>query len=168
MNAYDRRLAAIHEAGHALIAVYLGYRADAWVHPNETDEPLAEKTWLGHVAVHDRPRSCAHPHSRMIAIAGMVAEILWKHGHDDEYGEPYGWEDHLFDEDCMSFSDWRNADCEPGQPDEDLFDVVAEVARLFMGDYWPILTDMSRTLMGDTESIYTFRPPTVRDRKEAA
>lgn len=168
MKAYDRRLAAIHEGGHALMAVYLGYTADAWIHPNETDELIAEKTWLGHATVHDRPRSCAHPHNRMIAVAGMVAETLWKNGRDEEYAEPYGWEGILLDEDCMSFSDWWNTNCEPGQPDDDLYDVVAEVAGLFMGDYWPILTDMSRTLMSDTGSVHGFKPVEDRDRKDAA
>jgi hypothetical protein len=138
--------------------VHLGYTAEAWIHANETDDALAEKTWLGHVKVHDRPLSCAHPHSRMIAVAGMVAERMWKHGHDEEYAEPYGWEDWLFDEDSMSPSDWWNTGCKPGDPDDGLFDVAAEVAQLFMGSLWPVLAYMSRVLMSDTESIHTFEP----------
>lgn len=168
MEAYDRRVSAIHEAGHALMAVCLGYGADAWVHPNETGEPLAEKTWIGHMIWRNRPVEYGHPHARMIAVAGMVAETLWKNGHDEEYAEPYGWEDHLFDEDSMSYSDWRLAGCEPGEPDDILCDVVAEVASLFMGDLWPVLTDMSRTLMSDTGSIHGFKPAEDCDCKEAA
>lgn len=168
IKAYDRRLAAIHEAGHAVIAVSLGYTADAWIYPNETAEPMVEKTWLGHVTVHDRPRSCDHPHNRMVAVAGMVAETLWKNGHDEDYAAPYGWEDYLFDEDCMSFSDWWNADCEPGQPDEDLFDIVAEVARLLMGDNWPSLLRMSRVMMGDPERVHQFSHLTPMPTRDAA
>jgi hypothetical protein len=168
MNAYDRRLSAIHEAGHVIMAVYLGYTASAWIHTNETRDPLAEKTWLGHATVPDRPRACDHPHNRMIAVAGMVAERLWKNGHDEEYAEPYGWEDILWDEECMSFSDWWNADCEPGEPDGGLYDVVAEVAGLFMGDLWSDLTDTARVLMTEPETGHTFRPAVNTGSRDAA
>lgn len=164
VRAYDRRLSAVHEAGHALMAVYLGYTADAWIHPNATSESLAEKTWVGHMTLHDRPVEREHPHTRMIAVAGMVAETLWKNGHDEEYAEPYGWEDYLFDENSMSYSDWKLANCGPGEPDDDLFDVVAKVAAIFMGELWLVLTDMSRRLMGDGGSVHTFSPVTDRRR----
>lgn len=156
--AYDRRLSAIHEAGHAMMAVYLGYTADAWIHPNESDAPLAEKTWVGHMTLYNKPPEDDHPHTRMIAVAGMVAETLWKNGHDEEYAEPYGWEDYLLDENSMSPSDWRLSNCVPGDPDEDLCDFAAEAAKLFMGGLWAELTDLSRVLMGDPESICAFEP----------
>ncbi|WP_438748376.1 hypothetical protein [Pararhizobium sp. O133] len=156
MEAYDRRLAAIHEAGHALMAIHLGYTADAWIHRNETVDHLREKTWLGHMTMYDLPTVSDHQHVRMVAVAGMVAETLWKCGHDEEYADPWGWEDYLLDEDSMSPSDWRLAGCAPGEPDDDLFDVVAQVGMLFMGDLWSTLTRMSRSLMGDAESIHSF------------
>lgn len=164
VKAYDRRLAAIHEAGHALMAVHLGYNADAWIYPHETDEPLAEKTWLGHMTIRGGPAEDDHPHNRIVAVAGMVAETLWKNGHDEDYAEPYGWEDHLLDEDSMSFSDWRLACCEPGEPDDGLYDVVAEVASLFMGDLWNALTAMSRVLMSDADAIHSFGAVTRKGR----
>lgn len=156
MEAYDRRLAAIHEAGHALVAIHLGYKADAWIHRNETADPLREKTWVGHMTMHDLPNELDHPDVRMVAVAGLVAETLWKCGHDEEYADPWGWEDHLLDEDSMSRSDWRLAGCAPGEPDDELFDVVAQVGALFMGELWSTLTRMSRTLISDTESIHSF------------
>lgn len=156
IKAYDRRSAAIHEAGHALMAVELGYDADAWIYAHETSDPLDEKTWLGHTTIHGGPGDYGHPHSRMVAVAGMVAEILWKNGRNDDYAEPYGWEDYLMDGGSMSYSDWRMADCEPGEPDADLFEVTAKVGRLFMSELWPTLTEMSRMLMSETDIIYTF------------
>lgn len=138
------------------MAVYLGYRADAWVHPNQTIDPLGEKTWLGHMTMYNRPVADSHPHTRMIAVAGMIAETLWKNGHDEEYLDPWGWECYLLDEDSMSPSDWRLAGCEPGEPDDDLFHIASEVAELLMTELWSGLTGIARTLMSDTEAIHSF------------
>ena len=156
VNAYDRRIAAIHEAGHVLMALHLGYQADAWIHQHKTSRPLEEKTWVGHMVLHDRPEDLRHPDVRMIAVAGLVAEILWKTGHDEEYADQWGWECYLLDEDSMSPSDWRLAGCEPGDPDDNLFQTTAEVAKLFLTDLWPDLVGISRTLMSDTEAIHSF------------
>ncbi|KQR77598.1 hypothetical protein [Rhizobium sp. Leaf341] len=155
-QAYDRRLAAIHEAGHVLMAIHLGYRAKAWVNPNETGDPFGEKTWVGHMTMRGMPEERDHPHVRMVAVAGMVAEELWKNGHDEEYAETWRWEDALKDEDIMSYSDWRLAGCEPGEPDDDLHQVVATVAALFMHHLWTQLTGISRVLMSETQSIHSF------------
>ena len=153
IHAYDRRMAAIHEAGHALMAVHLGYAADAWIYPRNEENTLELKTWVGHVCIHG---GASRPHNRLIAVAGMVAEIIWKNGHHEDYAHAYGWEDYLLDGDAMSFSDWRLADCSPGEPDDDLHEVTAEVGALFMSDLWPALTDISRVLMSDSDSIFTF------------
>ena len=161
-SAYDRRLAAIHEAGHAIMALFLGYDADVWIHRNETSAPRDEKLWIGHMTIRHDLSEVRRSDVRMIAVAGMVAETLWKNGHDEEYAEPYGWDDILWDDACMSPSDWRLAGYEPGEPDDDLFSVVAGVAGLFMSDLWPVLTDLSRTLMGDTETIHSFVSRTPR------
>ncbi len=156
IQAYDRRLAAIHESGHALVSLHLGYDADAWIYPREISDPLSEKTWAGHATMRNMPIECHHPHRRMVAIAGMVAERIWQSGYDEDYVEPYGWEDHLRDEDCMSPADWRFANCEPGEPDDDLYDLAGKVAGLLMTDLWPGLLSVSRALMRDTESIHSF------------
>src|ERR1700721_3897527 len=72
--ARDRRRAAIHEAGHLVIAEHVGLRCGlARIFPNP--EPLAglfEKTWLGQVSY----RPCQHVSTikcRMVAVAGAVA-----------------------------------------------------------------------------------------------
>jgi hypothetical protein len=56
----------------------------------------------------------------------------------------------------MSCSDWRLAGYEPGEPDDDLHQVVATVAALFMHHLWAQLTGISRVLMSDTQSIHSF------------
>ncbi len=165
--AYDRRLAAIHEAGHALMGLHLGFDVDAWIHPRKTDRPLDEKTWRGHVTIRNMPEDTSDPRIRAIALAGMVAETLWKCGHDEDRIEPYGWEDLLLDEDSMSFSDWRLAGCEPGEPDDDLYELAAEVAGLFMGDLWPVLTNLSRTLMTDIGEVHSFTNAAARIQQAA-
>lgn len=158
INAYDRRLASIHEAGHMIMAVHQGYDAHGWIHPSETDTPLEKKTWLGHMTAGNLPLEIGHSHLRRIGIAGMVAETLWKNGHHAEYVEPYGFEDELLDEDCMSYSDWRMADCLPGEPDDDLHAAAAEVAALFMSDLWTPLIHMSRMLMRNAPRVIAFSP----------
>ncbi|WP_413709370.1 hypothetical protein [Rhizobium sp. Rhizsp82] len=154
MNTYDRRLAAIHEAGHILVAIQLGYTATGWIHPNDAHDPLSEKLWLGHTSIRNLRDD---DHRRLIAVAGMVAERLWKHGHDEELSESYAWENDLLDDNSMSESDWRMAGCEPAYPDDDMFSVVPEVARFFMTDAWSNLTGISRTLMSAPEDVHTFR-----------
>ncbi len=157
ISAYDRRLAAIHEAGHVLMAIYLGYEADAWIHPHQSADMRNEKAWLGKMIIRNQPADLDNPHMRMVAVAGMVAERLWKNGHDDEYAEPYSWEDLLLDGDIMSFSDWRLAGSTPGDPDDGLYDIAAEVAELFMTDLWSTLTGISRSLMNEAGVIHNFK-----------
>ncbi len=169
LQAYDRRRAAIHEAGHAVMAAHLGYGAQAWIYRNETGGGLAEKTWLGHVTMRNVPDACDHPHARMIAVSGMVAETLWKDGHVEDYAGPYGLEAYLLDRDSMSESDWRLSNCSPGDPDDELFTLTADVARLFMADLWSSLTSASRTLMRDARANFalTKRPRGVRHTSRA-
>lgn len=156
--AHDRRRTAMHEAAHALIASYLGYRAEAWIYRNEVEDLLASKAWLGHMSFYNAPEAPGHPHLRMIAVAGMVAEFLWESSDNEDCTDPGFWADLMLDPDCMSAADWRLSDCDPGEPDDDLPDVIVHVADLLAGDLWPSLTRMSRILMSDTESIHSFQP----------
>ncbi|WP_334154362.1 hypothetical protein [Agrobacterium pusense] len=156
-QAYDRRIAAIHEAGHAFMAVWLGLEADAWIYPIQVDDFREERTWLGKVTVGSTTLRRDHPHIRMVAVAGMVAETLWKNGHDEYFLEPHIWERLLTDEDSMSHSDWGLAGCSPGEPDDALYTIAAEVAWLFMCEQWSALTGMSRDLMKYPGEISSFR-----------
>lgn len=157
VQAYDRRIAAIHEAGHAFMAVWLGLEADAWIYPVQVDDFCEERTWLGKVDVGSSTLRRGHPNIRMVAVAGMVAETLWKNGHDAYFLETDIWEHLLADDDSMPHSDWGLAGCNPGEPDDALYEIAAEVAWLFMCEQWSALTGMSRDIMKCPGEISRFR-----------
>jgi hypothetical protein len=109
IEARDRRLSAIHEAGHAVIARHVGARvewAEIWRNP-APDE--GEKTWIGRI----RFEGLSHPRPRvaMIAVAGAIAEHVWRDDADflENEGE-WAWDE----EAIMSPTDWAMAGCEPG------------------------------------------------------
>jgi hypothetical protein len=118
--ARDRRHAAVHEAGHLVVATRLGFETcSAWIVANDgggTDEV----TWLGRVQIHN-PGKLPKTAQRMVGVAGSVAEWLWQGGWIEDYS-PEG---------LMSESDWHLAGCIPDEPDHALMVAVAEVGRLF-------------------------------------
>src|SRR5690242_16564676 len=96
-SAYCRRLAAVHEAGHAVVARQLGVVVErSWIWPAPAGNP-----WRGRTNHEPTSLECR----RAIAIAGAVAETCWR-DHDGAV-----WRD------AMSSSDWRSAGCEPDEPD---------------------------------------------------
>ena len=143
----DRRLAAIHEAGHVVIARHLG----AWV----TQAYIArhrpahqfEKTWTGECGVVWIEHKVSPAHDAMIvAVAGAVAEHIWMGDGDflREDGE-WPWEE----EAIMSQSDWRLAGVEPGKPTPDFMLAVGEVLDLLTGPLKPELYATARRLIAD-------------------
>jgi len=53
--ARDRRPAAIHEAGHVVVARQLGIEiSSAWIAPNDGGLP-DERTWIGRVQMANAP-----------------------------------------------------------------------------------------------------------------
>lgn len=157
IQARDRRQTAIHEAGHALVAISLGYRAEAWIYLNEVDDLMAFKSWLGHMSFYDIPDEPGHLHRRMVAVAGMVAEHLWGNCAYCDYTDTGFWIDVMLDRDCMSPADWRLANCEPGEPDDDLPEVIVRTVDLIGRDLWPQLTGMARQLMREPERVHSFQ-----------
>jgi hypothetical protein len=95
--ARDRRAAAIHEAGHLVVARWAGAEiASAWIVQNDNPAP-DEKTYGGRVQIVQiggiDPRR-----RRMIGVAGAVAEHLGAGG----------WIEDFWPEDSsISESDWR-------------------------------------------------------------
>lgn len=144
-EARDRRLAAVHEAGHVVIALHLGYEPQAYIRPIGADDPTETKTWIGQAGM-CMPPEAPPEHMRMVGIAGMVAEEVWRH-RDPDCVEWFYWGDVLYDPACMSDSDWRWCGYEPGEEDHDLCDPAAEVARLLTGELWPLLVAESRDLI---------------------
>jgi hypothetical protein len=136
--ARDRRSAAVHEAGHLVVARWAGAEiTSAWIAPNNS--PAAdEKTWGGGVQIVDR--TVLDPHRRrMIGVAGLIAEHLWGGG----------WIDDFWPEGNMSESDWHMAECEPDQPDEALWRAIDSVGRMFTvdGPVWPVVLREARRLI---------------------
>ncbi|WP_069880896.1 hypothetical protein [Bosea sp. BIWAKO-01] len=146
--ARDRRMAAVHEAGHAVVAMHLGFEVvGAFIRPNPTDDIYSEKSYLGQ-ATYEPPSDLSQ--RRLIAVAGVVAEEVWK-----ARGPAYGyWPDFVADPACMSPTDWAGTECEPGEPDDNLITAVGEVEDLLAGELWPKLTALSRKLI-DADSRRT-------------
>ena len=138
--ARDRRLAAIHEAGHVTSARHLGVLVtSAWLEKNSDSDPLSEKQWTGHSAVSFGP---SRRTNTMVAVAGAAAEQCWQR-------QPFEG-DAWYDPDFMSASDWAITGCTPGEPSLELFEVVEDMFSLFeprTGRLWPELIKEARSLM---------------------
>jgi hypothetical protein len=143
IQARDRRMAALHEAGHVVMAdrVNRGKRvtsAGAVIFPNTSGNP-DEKTWIGKT---DSWHHLMTPlERRLVACAGYAAEVIWDGGELD----PDFW---LFPE-AMSPTDWAMAECEPGEIDDLCCDAIETLALLLNrdGPFWPKVLREARHLI---------------------
>jgi hypothetical protein len=101
--AMDRRKAAIHEAGHVVLARHLG-ELGAYARLERTFAPdvACEKQWAGHTEF-NLNKLCSRRAKIMIAVAGAVAEYCWKRWDFEE--------DSWYDPNVMSPTDWALARC---------------------------------------------------------
>jgi len=90
----DRRMAAIHEAGHVVIARSFGILCEAELTPTFTTDPRAQKTWVGQTRYPlgsngkrlklkpgEQQGDLIEPTQqelRMVGVAGAVAEACWR------------------------------------------------------------------------------------------
>ena len=82
-TAMDRRKAAIHEAGHAIIVRAAGAYADPKIWPlHDLGEYRQKKTWVGTCETFGVPR-LSMTKQRMVGFAGVVAEMLFDKRNDD-------------------------------------------------------------------------------------
>jgi hypothetical protein len=163
--AYDRRKAAIHEAGHQVIAQWRGVSSAASVFPvvNPRD---GEKTWVGRASFFSEftPMS-----GRLIAVAGAVAEHCWQGRRDGSHTdclEDWIWEDPA----GMSDSDWAFARTKPGEPDHHFMRAVGRVHAALNptdGKLWPELCRTSRTLIAAARPLNGRRLPYVGNHEAA-
>lgn len=149
IEARDRRAAAVHEAGHLVIArhfhavsdedvTYLFPRARIW--RSATMESLWEKTWLGECRGFDF-RSLSQTQRRMFGIAGYVAEAMWRDGWSDDDLD-------LLSYDYDDLSDTDKRACEPlGEPLERAARRVANLFDRYDGKLWPDVLRVSRQLI---------------------
>lgn len=145
--ARDRRIAAIHEAGHVTMARHVGLTdVSAWL--EETRDPGEyDKLWIGHTRY---PSPSISRISRrklaMFAVAGTVAELCWQR---ETFAETLDF-DMWLEPETMSESDWAGCDCEPGNPSPQLLKIIKTVFLLFdreAGKLWPDVVSEARSQM---------------------
>ncbi|WP_159716393.1 hypothetical protein [Geminicoccus flavidas] len=146
--AWDRRRAAIHEAGHLVMARHLGIR-DGWavIFPRP-DAAADDKTWGGRFSFSSEKAASFSLRKRaMLHVAGCVAEAVWARRNG---GESEWWADTLAWPEAMSGSDWAGTGCNPGEPTAKLLKAAEEVERLLepgTGKLWPVLMVSARELL---------------------
>jgi hypothetical protein len=77
ISARDRRNAAMHEAGHIVVARLFSIEvAHAYIYiSDEVSDILCDKTWLGHTVFNARDLRSANRRQRaMFGVAGAVAD----------------------------------------------------------------------------------------------
>jgi hypothetical protein len=158
VRARDRRMAAIHEAGHLVIARMFGFPGSAWIWPNDQPE---EKTWLGRtkrcpiISVNHgkvRVKTPTKSQDRMIAVAGAVAEACWQDRAIWRVAVEWDWDDPV----VMSDSDWHLSGCPIGRPSPALYTAIDKVEALLRSDcgaLWPSLCQTARDLIIENRAI---------------
>src|SRR4051812_46219070 len=101
--ARSRRRAAIHEAGHFVVAEFLGYKPSKYYIKRRYDMDLYLRGYTGWVEIAkiDDPH-----HLRLFGVAGGVAECCWA-------GLKI-----VKARSLMSDSDWALTGCAPDEPDK--------------------------------------------------
>ena len=153
IEARDRRLAAIHEAGHHVIARHRGMReVDSWIE-RVGDPTRYETSWVGHCRWRNPTRGSRRSDT-MIGVAGMIAENLWKSRNDPGLMDSIY--DLLDDPNCMSESDWRNAgiDCDNGWTKTTQHRQIEAVIDLRSGPLWSELLRRARKLIIESRDSY--------------
>jgi hypothetical protein len=159
--ARDRRLAAIHEAGHVTMARHLGALfAVAWLEKaagTADSDVRFEKLWTGHTNYYFH-KTPSRRKIAMFAVAGAVAEHCWQRISFDDALD--SWDE----PEVMSESDWAGTGCTPGEPSSNLLRIIEHTFSLFdseTGILWPALIKEARWLM-DTRDARTFKPRSYR------
>jgi hypothetical protein len=143
ISARDRRHAAVHEAGHVVVARHLGLMSfNAEIRKIEPQD-LSEKEWVG--SVRCQTEGVAASKRKMVAVAGLVAEACWN-------GEDFYDLSEFFDlnPEGMSRSDWDLSGCLYSEPSEQLLDAMEQVFELLnreRGDLWNALLVEARSLI---------------------
>jgi hypothetical protein len=160
VEARDRRTAALHEAGHIVMARHFRFPCEAsvWPHHEQNGQTLGEdRIWLGRTEISSRVifksgavkiKTPTRKQHRMIAVAGSVAQNLWRYRHLDDQG--------FLDLNCGEFiddisdSDWHLLQLDPFKQTTQFFRLVVNAAMILRpntGALWPQLIRVSRELI---------------------
>ncbi len=154
IEARDRRMSAIHEAGHAVVARHLGIRVSSvWIVPNEDDVgPKDQHTWTGRAQCElwSRKRRPSHIRQAMVGVAGAVAELVWE---NDDWADPT-------EEGRMSETDWASTGYKPGDVlGKKFWDAVDRTHALLSGELRGELYAQARELIVEARWCLTERFP---------
>lgn len=168
--ARQRRLTAVHEAGHYVVAAHFGLTdLTAWIYRSDAAlDDIERKAWLGHLRY---PRDGMDRLSRVrriaVAVAGWAAERAWERRHSEEADE--WWSSALWDHDAMSPADWREAGCEPGHPTRAMFRAAERAVGLLdpaEGILWRPMLTVARALVRGEEAGSGMAHAVPRPRKK--
>jgi hypothetical protein len=143
VSARDRRRAAVHEAGHVVVARHLGIvTLQAEIRKIEPQD-FTEKQWVG--SVQCMTRGVVASKCRVVAVAGLVAEACWDGGIFYELYDALE-----FSPEDMSQSDWDLSGCPPGEPSKQFWDAMEQAFDLLnreTGKLWNALLMEARCLI---------------------
>jgi len=140
--ARERRLAAVHEAGHVVVAGRFDLYPDV-ARIFRAESPAREgRVWIGRVHFPGLGLLSALER-RMLGCAGAMAELSWQR---EEIHADY-W----IEADHMSESDWHLAGCPLGEPDDICLEAIEELEYLLSedGPLWDDLLRQARQLIVD-------------------
>jgi hypothetical protein len=148
----DRRTAAVHEAGHVVIAKMLRVPAWAYICFNpETDFDFrTERIWYGRTFCFGD--TATEDQLRMIGVAGAVAELSWLREPVDE-----------FFAEKMSEGDCLTAQCDPDDPDDKCMEAVDAVAKILQRG-----THQWHDLLTETRQLIVASQPILRAKSGGA
>jgi hypothetical protein len=160
-QARDRRIAAIHEGGHTIVAWLEGLEAEPRIWPREADN-RQEMFWGGECLY--GPGFVSDMARRRIAVAGVVAESTWIDMHPQ-----YGLRDAPAPLTHMSAADWETARQPYGKADWRMRRAEAQVrARFRRPDVWEdVLTVAHHVIYFAPESPYEGEVDAAREEFEA-
>jgi hypothetical protein len=155
LSARDRRCAAVHEAGHLVVARHLGVIAFGAEIRKIEAQGIDEKEWIG--SVRCQTGGIDPSKRRMVAVAGIVAEACWDQLAFDDF---YNFE---FFSEGMSESDWEMSGCVPSERSEHLGDAMEQAFELLnseTGKLWNALLLEARRLIvrSRQEALLAIRP----------
>jgi hypothetical protein len=137
-EALDRRDAAVHEAGHLVVARKFQQEDGVWnpamaacIFRVDGTTP-AGRTWNGDFNFF--PFSMPPAQKAMVGVAGIVAVTQWRRQclSDINWKEP----------DTLSPRDWDFCGCEPGKPQIDLRETAVKVAALVERETGPLWSEL--------------------------